>query len=56
VTRVKAAEEIVGALPPRLVRLEVVPRAGHFTWLDAPDVFWPLVIDFVECSNDRATA
>jgi pimeloyl-ACP methyl ester carboxylesterase len=37
-------------------RLEVIPAAGHFTWLDAPDVFWPLVIDFVARVNEPAPA
>ncbi|HEX6148262.1 alpha/beta fold hydrolase [Nocardioides sp.] len=37
VTPVGAAEEVVAALPAGSVRLDVVPGAGHFTWLDAPD-------------------
>jgi len=47
VTPVAAAEEIVRALPEGLGRLEVVPGAGHFTWLDAPDRYWPIIIEFV---------
>jgi proline iminopeptidase len=47
VTPVGAAEEIVRALPEGVARLEVVPGAGHFTWLDAPDRYWPVLVDFV---------
>ena len=47
VTSVAAAQEIVAALPEGLGRLEVVERAGHFTWMDAPDRYWPLLTDFV---------
>jgi proline iminopeptidase len=48
VTPVEAAEEIVAALPEGVGRLEVIPGAGHFTWMDAPDRFWPVMIRFVE--------
>jgi proline iminopeptidase len=47
VTPLEASEEIVDALPHGLARLEVIDDAGHFTWLDAPDRFWPLIVDFV---------
>jgi pimeloyl-ACP methyl ester carboxylesterase len=47
VTPVGASEEIVAALPVGLGRLEVIKGAGHFTWLDAPEVFWPVVTQFV---------
>ena len=47
VTPVGASEEIVAALPVGLGRLEVVKGAGHFTWLDAPEAFWPVVTQFV---------
>jgi pimeloyl-ACP methyl ester carboxylesterase len=47
VTPIGAAEEIVGALPEGIARLEIIARAGHFTWLDAPDGFWPIIIDFI---------
>ena len=47
VTPVGAAEELVATLPPGLARLDVVPDAGHFTWLDQPDRFWPPLIEFV---------
>jgi proline iminopeptidase len=47
VTPVGAAEEVVHALPADIGRLVVVQDAGHFTWLDAPDVVWPLLVDFL---------
>jgi pimeloyl-ACP methyl ester carboxylesterase len=53
VTPVAAAEEIVDALPDGIARLEVTAQAGHFTWLDAPDKFWPIVIDFIHDSGER---
>jgi proline iminopeptidase len=48
VTPVAAAEEIVAALPDGLAELAVIEGAGHFTWLDAPDRFWPVLLAFVE--------
>jgi pimeloyl-ACP methyl ester carboxylesterase len=53
VTPVAAAEEIVGALPEHVARLEVVEGAGHFTWMDAPDRFWSLIIEFVHSTTER---
>jgi pimeloyl-ACP methyl ester carboxylesterase len=47
VTPVAAAREIADALPEGSARLEVVEAAGHFTWRDAPDRYWPLVTEFV---------
>lgn len=52
VTPVAAAEEIVAALPEGLAQLEVIDGAGHFTWMDAPDRFWPMMIEFI---HDTAT-
>jgi pimeloyl-ACP methyl ester carboxylesterase len=48
VTPVEASEEIVAGLPPGLGELAVIEGAGHFTWLDAPDRFWPAILGFVE--------
>lgn len=45
VTPVAAAQEIAEALPR--ARLEVLEGAGHFTWRDAPDRYWPLLTEFV---------
>jgi pimeloyl-ACP methyl ester carboxylesterase len=53
VTPVAAAEEIVGALPEGIAQLEVIAGAGHFTWLDAPDRFWPTIIEFVHTTVGR---
>lgn len=47
VTPVAAAREIADELPEGRVQLEVVEGAGHFTWKDAPDRYWPLLLDFV---------
>jgi proline iminopeptidase len=45
VTPVAAAHEIAEALPR--ARLEVLEGAGHFTWNDAADRYWPLLTEFV---------
>ena len=37
----------VEALPEGHSRLEVIKGAGHFTWKDAPDRYWPLLTEFV---------
>jgi proline iminopeptidase len=47
VTPVAAAEEIVEAMPPGRARLEVLPEAGHFPWLDQPDRLRAVLADFV---------
>jgi proline iminopeptidase len=47
ITPVAAAREIADALPEGRARLEVLEGAGHFTWNDAPDRYWPLLIEFV---------
>jgi pimeloyl-ACP methyl ester carboxylesterase len=44
---VVAAQEIAEALPAAVARLEVIEGAGHFSWMDAPERFWPLLLDFV---------
>jgi pimeloyl-ACP methyl ester carboxylesterase len=58
VTPVEAAEEIVGALPDGLARLDIVERAGHFPWLDSPEGYWPTLLEFVEgtAGRDRGAA
>jgi proline iminopeptidase len=48
VTPVAAAEEIVAAMPDGIARLEVVAGAGHWAWKDAPDRFWPMIVEFVQ--------
>jgi pimeloyl-ACP methyl ester carboxylesterase len=47
------AQEIAEALPAGLARVEVVEDAGHFTWRDAPDRYWPLLIDFVTAVSEE---
>ena len=47
VTPVAASREIFDALPKDVARLEVIEGGGHFTWLDVPDRYWPLLQDFV---------
>jgi pimeloyl-ACP methyl ester carboxylesterase len=57
VTPVAAAREINDGLPEGTARLEVIEGAGHFPWKDAPDRYWPLLIDFVVThGRDRATS
>ena len=51
ITPVAAARELVDALPEGRGRLEVIEGAGHFTWMDAPDRYWPLLTEFVTLSN-----
>jgi pimeloyl-ACP methyl ester carboxylesterase len=53
VTPVAAAEEIVRALPEHVAKLEVIDGAGHFTWMDAPDRFWSLIIEFIHSTAAR---
>jgi proline iminopeptidase len=48
VTPKDGAEEILGALPEGMGRLQVLEDAGHFSWLDVPNRFWPMLIEFVE--------
>jgi pimeloyl-ACP methyl ester carboxylesterase len=56
ITPVAAAREIADALSDGVGRLEVVEGAGHFTWRDAPDRYWSLLIDFVTtAAGIRAT-
>jgi pimeloyl-ACP methyl ester carboxylesterase len=56
VTPAAAAEEIVGALPEGIAQLEVIDGAGHWAWKDAPDRFWPLIIDFIHGTTSREHA
>ncbi len=53
VTPVTAAEEVVGALRPGIAQLEVIDGAGHFTWLDAPERYWPMIIEFIRSADRR---
>ena len=51
VTPVPASEEIVPGLPRRMGRLHLVEGACHFTWMDAPDRYWPMFLDFMDAST-----
>ena len=46
-TPVEASREIFEALPEGIARLEVVPGAGHFPWLDDPNAYWGIITGFV---------
>ena len=47
IATIAAGHETVDALPDGVARLEVIEGAGHFPWKDAPERYWPLLIDFV---------
>jgi pimeloyl-ACP methyl ester carboxylesterase len=47
VTPVEASREIAEALPDGLGRLEILPGAGHFPWLDVPETYWSRLEGFV---------
>lgn len=53
VTPVAAAEEIIGALPEGIAQLKVIDEAGHFTWLDGPERYWPMILEFIGSTNRR---
>lgn len=53
VTPVAAAEEMVDALPEGIAQLEVIDGAGHWAWKDAPDRFWPIIIEFIGSTTRR---
>jgi pimeloyl-ACP methyl ester carboxylesterase len=46
-TPVAAAREIADGLAPGIGRLEVLPGAGHFPWLDAPERYEDVLRSFV---------
>jgi len=53
VTPVDAAAEIVHALPEDIARLHIFEGAGHFTWMDDPERYWPMIIEFIESTTRR---
>jgi pimeloyl-ACP methyl ester carboxylesterase len=53
ITPIAAAREIADALSDGVGRLEVVEGAGHFTWKDAPERYWPIVTDFLTAATGR---
>jgi pimeloyl-ACP methyl ester carboxylesterase len=44
-----AAREIADGIPG--ARLEILERAGHFPWVDVPEIYWPLVTGFVASAS-----
>jgi proline iminopeptidase len=53
ITPVSAAREIVAALHEGIAELEILDDAGHFPWRDAPDSYWPILLDFVATASTR---
>ena len=47
VTPLEASQEITRGLSDGIGRLEILPGAGHFPWLDVPGTYWPLLETFV---------
>ena len=39
-------------LPEGLAQLEIFEGAGHFTWMDTPDRYWPTIIDFIDRTTE----
>lgn len=56
VIAVGAAGEIARARPEGLARLGIIAGAGHFTWMDAPDRYWPVVTGFLRPVTAPAAA
>ena len=53
VTPIGAAEEIVGALPEGIAQFDVIDEAGHFTWMDCPERYWPMLVEFIASTTRR---
>jgi proline iminopeptidase len=47
VTPVEASREIVAGLRADIAHLDVLPVAGHFAWLDQPELYWTKLERFV---------
>ena len=56
VTPVAAAREMADALPDSTTEVVVFEGAGHFTWLDVPDRYWPLLEEFVAAQTAGSDA
>lgn len=56
VTPVAAAEEVADALPEDIVQLRVIEGAGHWAWKDAPERYWPMIVEFIETTIRRERA
>jgi pimeloyl-ACP methyl ester carboxylesterase len=53
VTPVGAAEEIVDGLPDEVAQFKVIAGAGHWSWKDAPDSFWSMIVEFIDSTTGR---
>jgi proline iminopeptidase len=53
VTPVTASREIADALPETIGQLAVIDGAGHFPWLDRPDLYWSLISTFLAAATSR---
>jgi pimeloyl-ACP methyl ester carboxylesterase len=53
VTPVEASREIVDGLRPEICRFEIVPGAGHFPWLDEPELYFGILTTFLREAVDR---
>ncbi len=47
VTPVEASQEIYDHLAPEVRSMTVIPRTGHFPWLDDPERYWAVITDFI---------
>jgi pimeloyl-ACP methyl ester carboxylesterase len=56
VTPVGAAKEIASALPEGIAQLRIIGGAGHFTWKDAPDRYWPVITEFIASTTGHELA
>ncbi len=52
-TPVEASREIVDGLRAEICRFEIVPRAGHFPWLDEPELYFGILTTFLREAVDR---
>ena len=53
VTPVEASREIVEGLRAGICRFEIVPGAGHFPWLDEPELYFGILTTFLREAVDR---
>ncbi len=52
-TPVEASREIVDGLRAEIRRFEIVPEAGHFPWLDEPELYFGILTTFLREAADR---